>query len=170
MFKKTSARVVALTLAFSASAALAGEVKLNCPAGTQQRAAAEKGAWMCAKTNAKDRNSSAHGPFVSFHPNGQKRAEGQNTDGMQTGLWTYFDENGRKIEEIEYTAHHYNGRHVQYFPSGKVKLEERWVHGNREGASTTYSEDGKKVAEAEYRGGNLVREQRFENGKPVANK
>lgn len=175
MFKKTS-RIFALTLALSAPAVMAAgsgeEVKLNCPAGTKQRRALDKtkDAWTCAKTDSKDHDRSAHGPFVSFHPNGQKKAVGQHEDGMQTGLWTYFDENGRKIEEIEYSAHHYNGRRVQFFPSGKVKLEERWVHGKREGTATSYLESGQKQAESQYREGHLVKEQRFENGKPVSAK
>ncbi|MDY7229823.1 toxin-antitoxin system YwqK family antitoxin [Hyalangium rubrum] len=130
----------------------------------------EKTAWYCVKTNAKDPDRNAHGPYVSFHPNGQKKATGQHVDGMQTGLWTFFDENGRKTEEIEYSAHHYHGRRVQFFSTGKVKLEERWANGQREGMTTAYTEDGQKQAESEYRGGHLVKEQRFENGKPVANK
>jgi antitoxin component YwqK of YwqJK toxin-antitoxin module len=174
MFKKTSSRLVVLTLALIAPVVMAAgsgnEVKLNCPAGTKQRPAAEKGAWFCAKTDPQSRDRSAHGPFKSFHPNGQKRVEGQHTDGMQTGLWKYYDENGRMTEEIEYSAHHYHGRRVQYFPSGKVKLEERWVQGKREGTATAYAEDGQKVAESNYRDGHLLKEQRFENGKPVANK
>lgn len=174
MFKKTSSRILALTLVLSAPVVVASgsgeEVKLNCPAGTKQRRMSEKNAWYCAKTDAKSQDKAAHGPYVSFHPNGQKKTTGQHVDGMQSGLWTFFDENGRKIEEIEYSAHHYNGQRVQYFPSGKVKLEERWVNGKREGVAKAYAEDGQKQAEFEYRGGHLVKEQRFENGQPVANK
>ena len=174
MFKKTSSRLLALTLALSApvvaSAGSSGEVKLDCPSGTRQVRAPKKGAWYCAKTDPKVQERSAHGPYVSFHPNGQKEAVGQHTDGSRTGLWTFFDANGAKIEEIEFVGNDYHGRRVQYFTSGQMKLEERWVNGKREGVATAYAENGQKTAEREYRAGHMAKEQRFENGKPVASK
>ena len=172
MFQKISSRILALALTVSAPAVMASgageDVKLNCPAGTKQRRMSEKSAVYCAKTDIKAHETAAHGQYMSFHPNGQKKAVGELVHGKQTGLWTFFDENGRKSEEIEYSAHHYNGRHVQFFPSGKVKLEEKWVKGKREGTAVAYAEDGQKQAEREYRAGHLIKEQRFENGKPVS--
>jgi hypothetical protein len=172
MFKKTS-RLVAITFALSApfvAAAGSSEVKLDCPAGTQQVRAQDKTAWFCKKTEVTSPKSGAHGPYVRFHENGQKWAVGQHTDGSRTGLWTFFDETGAKTEEIEFSGNNYHGRRVQFFRSGQMKLDERWVNGKREGMATAYAENGQKVSEQEYRGGHMVKEQKFENGKPVAAK
>lgn len=174
MFQTTCSRILALILSLGAPMVMASgaseTVRLDCPAGTKQRRMPMKSAWYCSKVNTSEPGRAAHGPYMSFHPNGQKRAVGQLRDGMLSGHWAYFDESGRKIEEIDFTAHHYDGRRVQFFSSGKVKLEERWVNGKREGTAVAYTEDGRKLAEFEYRGGHLVKEQRFDSSQPVADK
>ena len=43
-----------------------------------------------------------HGPFIEWYVNGQKSNEGTYEHGKEQGLWTYWDESGRKIAERDY--------------------------------------------------------------------
>jgi len=43
-----------------------------------------------------------HGPFIEWYVNGQKRDEGRYDHGKQVGLWTYWEEGGRKTAERVY--------------------------------------------------------------------
>ncbi|QSQ24759.1 hypothetical protein JY651_07385 [Pyxidicoccus parkwayensis] len=173
MFKNVSFNVVALSLALAVpavgAAAQSDEIQLSCPAGTKQfggRATMTDRGVFCVKQKAEAHLPIAHGPYVSFHPNGQKKAVGQHSNGAQTGLWTFFDENGVKTEEIEFSGGNYHGKRTQFFGTGQKKLEEHWVSGKREGTAVAYSENGQKVSEFEYQGGHLVKQ----NGQPVASK
>ena len=42
-----------------------------------------------------------NGPFTTYHPNGNKRCEGNCDDGTPIGKWTYYNDDGsiRKVEE-----------------------------------------------------------------------
>lgn len=45
------------------------------------------------------------GQYVSKYRNGTKRAEGNFTDNVRTGVWTVYDSLGRKIHQREYLQH-----------------------------------------------------------------
>jgi antitoxin component YwqK of YwqJK toxin-antitoxin module len=175
-------RFFSLCLAVAAAPALAdesgitisgGTVKLDCPAGTVQNTTkiSKDTAVFCRKTSKQDGNEpSRHGPYVAFWGNGQKQAAGQTKDGFQVGKWTFWDANGVKTGETEFLRDNFHGTRIEFYANGNKKTEQQWVHGKREGLAVAYSEDGQKVSEAQYEGGRMVKEQRFENGKPVANK
>lgn len=163
MFKKTSSRVLVLSLSLCTSlvwaADVSGEVKLSCPAGTKQfggRATMTDRGVFCVKSGTETGMPVAHGPYVSFHANGSKKAVGQHVDGAQSGLWTFFDENGVKTEEIEFSGGNYNGKRVQYFANGKSRMVEQYVKGKRNGLVQEFSEDGKLVRQAQYQDGHQV--------------
>ena len=40
-----------------------------------------------------------HGPYERFYENGQLRSSGQLTDGVQTGYWEWFDEDGTLVKK-----------------------------------------------------------------------
>ena len=42
-----------------------------------------------------------NGPFTTYHPDGQKRVEGNCDNGIPIGKWTYYNEDGsiKKVEE-----------------------------------------------------------------------
>ena len=174
MFKNVSFRIVALSLALGTSAVgtaaeQGDEPQLSCPVGTKQfgsRATMTDRGVFCVKQKADDSLPVAHGPYVSYHPNGQKKAVGQHVNGAQAGVWAFFDANGVKTEEIEFAGGNYHGRRLQFFVTGQKKLEERWVGGKREGTAMAFAENGQKVSEFEYQGGHLVKE----NGRPAVAK
>lgn len=182
MSLKNLTRIFSLCLAVSAAPALAdesgitisgGTVRLQCPAGTVQNTTkiSKDTAVFCKKTSKQDGNEpSRHGPYVAFWPNGQKQAVGQTKDGFQVGKWTFWDANGVKTGETEFLRDNFHGTRVEFHANGNKKAEQQWVHGKREGLAVEYAEDGKKVSEKTYAADRVVKEQRFENGKPVANK
>lgn len=163
MFKNTPSRVLVLSLSLCMSLAeaadVSGEVKVSCPAGTKQFGGrdtmTDRGVF-CVKTITDTGMPIAHGPYVSFHVNGRRKAVGQHIDGAQSGLWTFFDENGVKAEEIEFLGGNYHGKRVQYFPNGRSRVVEQYVKGKRNGSVQEFSEDGKLVRQAEYRDGHEV--------------
>lgn len=175
-------RFFSLCLAMSAAPVLASEsgvtisggtVRLDCPAGTVQNTTkiAKDTDVYCKKTAKQDGNEpTRHGPVVSFWANGQKRVMGQTQDGFKVGKWTFWDENGVKTGETEFLKSHYHGTRVQFHANGTKKEEQQWVKGKREGLTVTYAENGQKVSEMHFAGDRMVKEQRFEDGKPVANK
>jgi len=165
MLKKTSSRVLVLSLSLSASLAwaadMSGEVKLSCPTGTKQfggRATMTDRGVFCVKNVTDKGTPIAHGPYVSYHQNGQKKAVGQHVDGARSGLWTFFDENGVKTEEIDFSGGNYHGKRVQYFPTGKPRKVEQYVNGRRNGLFQEFSDDGKVVHQVQYRDDQQVAE------------
>ncbi len=69
------------------------------------------------------------GPMVTLHKNGTKSSQGVYVNGDRQGLWTFFDEAGNKIREIEFKNDSYNGRYTE-FSGGSKTGEQRYVAGN----------------------------------------
>ncbi|SEU06929.1 toxin-antitoxin system YwqK family antitoxin [Stigmatella erecta] len=169
-FSKPSRSLVMVLAVAAAPAAFAGDtVRLNCPAGTVRKEH-KKEAVYCVKAQAEAGEPKNHGPYVDLHPNGKKMAEGQYQDGFRSGLWTFWDANGAKAGETNFSGGSYHGTRIEYHANGQKKTEQQWNQGKREGLSVAYSEDGQKVAETQFQSDRVVKEQRFENGKPVASK
>ncbi len=130
---------------------------LNCPAGTKQVGNPNDGLY-CRKLEAKEGLHAPHGPYASFFPNGQKRAEGQYVDGFRSGSWTFYDESGQVTGRTEFQRDNYHGKRVQYFPNGKQRMVEEYTNGKRNGLVQEFSEDGKLVRQAQYRDDRQVAE------------
>ncbi|MDC0709016.1 hypothetical protein POL68_11135 [Stigmatella sp. ncwal1] len=171
MFSKKPSRFVIIVLAVAAApAAFAGDtVQLNCPTGTVRKELKRESVY-CAKVRADASEPRNHGPYVDLYPSGRKMAEGQYQDGFRSGHWTFWDANGAKAGETDFSRGNYHGTRTEFHANGNKKIEQQWNHGKREGLSVAYSEDGQKVAEMYFQGDRMVKEQRFENGKPVASK
>src|SRR3712207_2747018 len=109
-------RTLAVGLALSAPVTLAQEKsgtgqaqpKLACPAGTKQFGNADDGIY-CRRPEASGGVYTPHGPYVSYHPNGQKRSEGQYADGFRTGLWVFYDEAGQQTGQTQFKRDNYHG-------------------------------------------------------------
>lgn len=174
MFFNKSSRFVVMALAVAAAPAAfaGGTAQLNCPAGTVQKGGKvqKSEAVYCSKAKPQAGEPAIHGPYVDFHANGGKQSEGQYENGFRTGLWTFWDANGVKTGETNFSAGDYHGTRIEYHANGNKKVEQQWTRGKKEGLSVSYAEDGQKVAEMHFQGDRMVKEQRFENGKPVAKK
>lgn len=143
---------IALTLVAPMAYAQSGGmvVKLHCPEGTKQFGNMDDDLF-CRKIEAKDGMHVPHGPYVSYHSNGQKSADGQYVDGFRFGLWTFYDEAGKVTGRTEFEGGNYHGKRVQYFPNGKPRIIEEYSKGKRNGLVQEFSEDGKLVRQAQYR-------------------
>jgi hypothetical protein len=91
------ARVVLLLLLVVAFACKSGP----CPPDTQLIGSQKMTQQSCSY---QDSNGTVvrHGPFTEWYVNGHKSNEGTYVHGKQEGVWTYWDESGRKTEEREY--------------------------------------------------------------------
>jgi len=141
-----------------ASSAFAKEpIKLNCPAGAQQSSSANgkvSDIVACVKTNGK--SFSPHGATVYLYPNGAKQAEGMSEDGLRTGLWTFYNEQGRKTGTATFKRSNFHGDVVELHENGKVKKVDQYVDGLREGTAKEFSADGVLVKQTEYRNNRQV--------------
>lgn len=61
-----------------------------------------KGNKQCYQRRAKDGRWLDHGQFLQWHPNGTVAIEGTFLDGAKTGVWTFYDEKGKKTAEKFY--------------------------------------------------------------------
>jgi hypothetical protein len=145
-------RALVVGLMLSATGSLAGEAapKLNCPANTRQFGNPQEGL-ICRKPNPAGDLGVAHGPYASFHANGQKDAEGQYVDGFRSGTWSFYSENGQLRSRIEFQTGNYHGKREEFFPNGKLRIIESYVAGKLNGLVKEFSEDGQLVRQAEYR-------------------
>lgn len=151
-------RTLTLGVSLAGTVAFAGDaasktgvnIQLNCPSGTKQFGNPDDGIY-CRKMVSKDGFNMPHGPYMSYFPNGQKRAEGQYFEGFRSGTWTFYDESGKQTGRTEFSGDNYHGKRVQYFANGKPRLIEEYVNGRRQGLMQEFSEDGKLVREAQFR-------------------
>lgn len=129
--------------------------QLSCPQGTTQFGKLQEGLY-CRKVVAKEGDNVPHGPFVSYYHNGQKRSEGQYSEGFRSGTWTFFDETGHQTRRTEFGGADRTGKRIQYFASGKPRIIEEYVNGKRHGLMQEFSEDGELIREAQFRDGKQV--------------
>lgn len=144
------ALVVGLMLSATESLASDSALKLSCPANTRQFGTPQEGI-NCRKTDSSNGRGVAHGPYVSFHANGQKNAEGQFVEGFRAGTWTFYSEEGQVRSRIEFQGGNYHGKREEYFPNGKVRIVETYVAGKLNGLVKEFSADGQLVRQAEFR-------------------
>jgi phenylacetic acid degradation operon negative regulatory protein len=72
-----------------------------CPPDTELRGSAKAGQQSCEYQDSNGL-SVKHGPFIEWHENGRKRAEGSYDHGKQDGRWRYWDADGRLTAERVY--------------------------------------------------------------------
>jgi len=153
MLKKWS-KVLGVVLAVACvPTALAAEpIKLNCPAGTKQTSSANgKAADIVACVKTESKGFKPHGPTVYLYSSGAKQAEGMSEDGFRTGLWSFFDEQGKKTGSASFKRSNFHGEVVELHSNGTVKKVEQYAEGLRHGVAKEFSADGKLVKQTEYR-------------------
>lgn len=58
-----------------------------------------RGTKQCAQIKDRTGQFMNHGPYVEWHPNGMKAAEGEFKMGHKQGRWLEWDEKGKKISD-----------------------------------------------------------------------
>jgi antitoxin component YwqK of YwqJK toxin-antitoxin module len=96
-------------------------------------------------------------PFAGMHPNGRIRVAGSyDADGLRTGVWRFWFEDGRPDREIEYLAGVRERGARAWHPSGAPATEGGYMAGEREGIWRWWDAQGRYLGEATYQGGKRV--------------
>lgn len=122
---------------------------ITCASGTQQFA--DREGTFCRRADGV-----VHGPYVGFHTNGVKNAEGAYVDGQRSGRWFFFDEQGRKVGQTDFKLDKYDGERIVFAPNGQVQLREQYVAGKREGEQVVYDLQGKVMTVTQFQGDRAV--------------
>ena len=89
-----------------------------------------------------------HGPFKSYHPNGQLQGEGTFKDGKEDGPFKSYYKNGQLVGEGTYKDGKEDGPFKTYYSNGQLGLEKTFKDGQLNGPFIWYDINGK----IEYKG------------------
>jgi antitoxin component YwqK of YwqJK toxin-antitoxin module len=109
--------------------------------------------WNCklvetTKTGADER----HGPWSSWHPNGQRQLEGTYDHDLQVGLFTWWHANGQKNLEGRFIKGKQDGPWVWWYDNGQKSIQGEYAKGNPTGRWTWWDEDGRVAQSADLSG------------------
>ncbi len=115
------------------------------------------------------------GPQAGFadehYDNGQMKARyAVNATGAKWGPYTFFSEDGKRIERGSYKNDVLDGTRQTFYPNGKVKLQENYKKGQLDGPLVEYDEKGNIARSAEYKAGDASRIGEFKDGAPVSDR
>ena len=82
--------------------------------------------------------------------------EGTYKDGRRDGPWITYHPNGQKAAETLMKADRKDGKEQTWFPSGKKMLEAEYKNGLLHGIATMWNEQGAVVLTREYKEGKLL--------------
>ena len=107
--------------------------------------------WWNAKlmTTTKAGKDEKHGPWVSWHSNGQKQLEGSYDHNLQVGQFTWWHPNGQKALEGRFENGKQDGHWTWWYPSGQKSIHGEYAHGNPTGRWTWWKEDGRVAQSAD---------------------
>lgn len=100
--------------------------------------------------------------YKSYHPNGKIKLVGGINNGLKSGIYREFDENGELINGYIYKKDtmlaegkilpngQYDGAWKEYYPDGKIMLTGTYENGKRNGLWTYYYPNGKKEQSGKY--------------------
>jgi len=123
-----------------------------------------------------------NGTYESFYADTELLLEkGEVVNGFRTGNWTvYYQTNGKKMIDMEYSDGEVNGAQTTYFESGQISVKGQVEKGKRVGLWTWYYENGNLSSTVEYVNdkkqgiqkmysemGGLSKEEEYENGELI---
>jgi antitoxin component YwqK of YwqJK toxin-antitoxin module len=82
--------------------------------------------------------------------------EGTYKDGRRDGPWITYHPSGQKAAETLFKADRKDGKEQTWYPSGKKMLEAEYKNGLLHGVATMWNEQGAVVLTREYKEGKLV--------------
>ena len=91
-----------------------------------------------------------HGPYVSYHLNGEKAASGSYFEDKPDGPWIWWHENTEPKRKGKYIKGKQTGQWSWWHQNGKQKEEGDFLQGRRQGQWVTYFESGLKESEGMY--------------------
>jgi len=91
------------------------------------------------------------GMFVAHHPNGRPRVAGRyDADGLRTGVWRFWYEDGRPARELEFFAGVRERGAREWHPNGRLAAEGSYTAGERDGRWRFWDPEGHLAKEVVY--------------------
>lgn len=91
------------------------------------------------------------GLFQEYHPNGALKMEGKHDEnGLRTGLWISYYENGIKWSESYYIKGKKSGHSLSFFPNGAVRYVGEYLDDQKVGTWKFYDENGELTNEETF--------------------
>lgn len=100
------------------------------------------------------RNDTLHGKYIKWYANREVHITGEFLNGLFSGIWLYYDENGTLIGEGRYEAGH--GTQRFWYPDGSLRTRVDYVNNLRHGPEIHYYPDGTPEKIVEYDYGDIV--------------
>lgn len=91
-----------------------------------------------------------HGPWQSWHENGQEYLLGQYADGERIGMWYTWFPNGRPRGEGAFVAGQRDGTWIYWDEQGQKRREQHLENGLENGPWTEWDEHGKVIQSGNY--------------------
>ncbi len=95
-------------------------------------------------------DSTLHGTYEAFHPNGSLQTFGHYQNGLPDSTWVYYYFNGRKRAEGKFKQGKSNGKWIYYYENGNRKSEGMLRDDIKHGTWTFYFESGKPKSTGTY--------------------
>jgi antitoxin component YwqK of YwqJK toxin-antitoxin module len=95
------------------------------------------------------------GEWTSWHENGNIKSTGYYTDGQKDSLWKWYDESGFLTATGTYRHGVENGTWMHYYPDGVVSDSGAYLDGLKEGLWKYYHEIGSLRSAVNYRAGKM---------------
>ncbi len=106
--------------------------------------------WNCKlRTTTKTGKDEKHGPWTSWHANGQAQLEGKYEHDVQVGPFRWWHSNGQKALEGQFDQGKQDGAWTWWYASGQKSIHGEYSHGNPTGRWTWWKEDGKVAQSAD---------------------
>lgn len=83
------------------------------------------------------------GEWTWWNESGQIEAHETWKDGMEDGLWVFYDLNAKKTQEGYYKKGRRHGTWYYYHKDGYLQYEEEYKNGSLTGETVTYTRDGR---------------------------
>ena len=100
--------------------------------------------WNCKLvTTTKTGKDEKHGPWTTWHSNGQRQLEGTYEHDLQVGLFTWWHANGQKALEGRFETGKQDGNWTWWYATGQKSIQGEYAKGNPTGRWTWWKEDGK---------------------------
>jgi MORN repeat variant len=128
-----------------------GEAPLSCPPGaTLMGAPPPKGDEVWCQKIVKGK-AVKDGIFVAYGGTADRMIQGYYRDGVQTGEWTTWYENGQRSAVDHYRNGLQDGLHTSWYANGVKALEGNYRNGKREGTWTRWDPTGLTSKQETYR-------------------
>jgi len=126
-----------------------------CPVGTERRGSPPphgQAQW-CQKRRHRGTDWVNHGPFLSWHDDGEPQAEGSYLDGEPDGEFTMWYPDGSLKVRGRYDRGKEDGLFLSWHDNGRLFIRAIFAHGKEEGPLTSWWVEGTISAEGTFRVG-----------------